>query len=66
VENGEVDAVSHGGGVSLFIDCKHGMDDDARLPISGALWIRHAPSVTVGPVRDVHGDGDGGARCTAG
>jgi hypothetical protein len=67
VENGRVDAVSHGGSVLLFIACKHGVDDDARfpvdsaqLPIGGALWIRRAPSVATGLVRSELRDGDGG------
>jgi hypothetical protein len=38
VENGEVDKASHGGGVSLLIACKHGMDDDVQFP-AGSTWL---------------------------
>jgi hypothetical protein len=66
VKNSEADAVSHGGGVLLFMDCKHGMDDGAWLPISDALQICCASLVIVGPMRGELGDGDEGVRCITG
>jgi hypothetical protein len=47
-QNGEVDAVNHGGGAWLSIICDHGVDNNAQLLVGGALRIRRASSVAVG------------------
>jgi hypothetical protein len=44
-ENGEVDAVNHGGGMWLSIVFNHGVDNSAQLLVSGTSWIHHASSM---------------------